>query len=125
MIKDLEAAVITKLVDTTYSFENIFSTLEMKTQQSKSFLNSNATDALYSQGFRKSISNDDELNDHTVKRRKEKKNKNNMSKSILKGCMSNLLSLLGVDNDINTLTIRDNQYSKITDMKKTTGLNNI
>ena len=125
MIKDLEAAVITKLVDTTYSFENIFSTLEMKTQQSKSFLNSNATDALYSQGFRKSISNDDELNDHTVKRRKEKKNKNNMSKSILKGCMSNLPSLLGVDNDINTLTIRDNQYSKITDMKKTTGLNNI
>ena len=39
--------------------------------------------------------------------------------------MSNLPSLLGVDNDINTLTIRDNQYSKITDMKKTTGLNNI
>lgn len=39
--------------------------------------------------------------------------------------MSNLPSLLGGDNDINTLTIRDNQYSKITDMKKTTGLNNI
>ena len=73
MIKDLEAAVITKLADTTYSFENIFSTLEMKAQQSKLFLNSNATDALYSQGFRKSISNDDELNDHTVKRRNEKK----------------------------------------------------
>lgn len=39
--------------------------------------------------------------------------------------MSNLPSLLGVDNDISKLTIRNNQCSKITDIKNATQLKHI
>ena len=39
--------------------------------------------------------------------------------------MSNLPSLLGVDNDISKLTIRNNQSSKITDIKNATQLKHI
>lgn len=72
IIKDLEVAVTTKLANITYLFERTSSTLETKAQQSNSFLNSDATDALYSQGYKSFISNDYELNDHTAKRKTEK-----------------------------------------------------
>merc|ERR1712238_478562 len=80
--KDLEVAVIPKMSNPTSLLGNISTKSEKKAQQSDSFLNFNSTDALDSQGSSSSISNDNEIIDLDIKRRKENEIKNNKDISL-------------------------------------------
>ena len=80
--KDLEVAVIPKMSNPTSLLGNISTKSEKKAQQSDSFLNFNSTDALDSQGSSSSISNDNEMIDLDIKRRKENEIKNNKDISL-------------------------------------------
>merc|ERR1712238_508649 len=80
--KDLEVAVIPKMSNPTSLLGNISTKSKKKAQQSDSFLNFNSTDALDSQGSSSSISNDNEIIDLDIKRRKENEIKNNKDISL-------------------------------------------
>merc|ERR1712238_567867 len=80
--KDLEVAVIPKMSNPTSLLGNISTKSEKKAQQSDSFLSFNSTDALDSQGSSSSISNDNEIIDLDIKRRKENEIKNNKDISL-------------------------------------------
>lgn len=105
--------------NTVFVFVSISSTSETNTQKSTSFLTSNSVDAFYSQWFSSSISNDEEINDYSIKRRNLNETKNDISKSSLDGYMFNFKISLDVDHDISKhrLKYRNEPSSKITDMQ--------